>query len=268
MRVALIILLMSLSYQGMTQNLYHYYGNIALQKYEARDFQGAISYMNRIINMYPDSTLPHWSIGDCYVAMNNFEESIKHFNRALEMGDSSKLVLGSRGCAYRKLNQFDLAEVDFKTGVRLHPLETELFLNLGILYNELGRFEETKLALDSLGSFSLGYYEGYFIRGFANQSLQHYEAAIEDYVQYIEKDSRESWVQFELAECYKALGRTTEMCETLRDYYERSYMGGKEYHDGDCVKILKHRLQPPPEDIPSEILPPPQEIRFYMNNSG
>ncbi len=261
MRILFIIVLMSLSQEGWSQNLYQYYGNMAFQKYEARDFQGAISYGNRLIKMYPDSTLPYGFLGDCYAGMNNFEEAVKYFSKALELGDSNVIVLGARGHVYVKMKQYELAEADFRTGVRLYPLEVGFLLNLGILYNDIGRFEDTKLIVDPMGTFLPTYYEGYFIRGFANESLELYDTAIIDYKQLIELDSTDYRAQLRLAACYKALGRTTEMCETLKTCFEEAYIGGQEFHDWDCGTILNYTPMPPPQEyIPSEeILPPPQE---------
>lgn len=252
---------MSLSQQGWSQNLYRYYGDAAFDKYDAGDFEGAIDYLDRMVSRYPDSTFPYILRGGSYHSMGNLDGALKNYSKALELGDSSVLVLDRRAAAYTQLNQYALAEADFKSSVRLFPSDMGVKLNLARCYYLQSRFDEIVLMLDTVVSFPDEYNMGYFIRGFAKQSLGRYESAILDYKERIEKDSTNHQLYLHLAECYKSLGRTTEMCETLRDCYERTYIGSNEYFAGDCVRILDYYINPPPEVIRSEeILPPPQEV--------
>lgn len=263
MRVLLIIVLMSLAQQGWSQNLYGYYVSTAIQKYKAGDLDGAISYGNRAVKMYPDSILPYWILADCYAANRYLDESVKCYSKVLELGDSSVYIFRSRGGVYERLKEYDLAVADFKTGLRRFPSDTSIRLDLADVYSLHGQFEEVKLVLDSIGSFSSRHNQGYYLRGLANQRLKQYEAAIADYKEFNKNDSTFQSTYYSLAECYKELGRTTEMCETLRDFYERTYFGEEEYKDGDCAKILKYKLKPIPEAILKEreqVLPPPQEV--------
>ncbi len=252
---------MSLSQEGWSQDLYKTFGGLAYRNYLDGNFEDAIIYANRLIRDYPDSTFPYIILGGSYHSMENLDGAVKNYSKALELGDSSVLVLDRRAAAYTQLNQYALAEADFKSSVRLFPSDMGVKLNLARCYYLQSRFDEIVLMLDTVVSFSDEYNVGYFIRGFAKQSLGRYESAILDYKERIEKDSTNHQLYLHIAECYKALGRTTEMCETLRDCYERTYIGSNEYFAGDCVRILDHYINPPPEYIPSEdILPPPQEV--------
>jgi len=76
-----------ISYEMSTYNL-----NLGILYKDQGDYQKAIFYLNRSLNIFYYSTTAHYIIGLCYTQIGRYEEAINHLTKAMEFAKSSRLT--------------------------------------------------------------------------------------------------------------------------------------------------------------------------------
>ena len=73
-----------ISYELSTYNL-----NLGILYKDQGDYQKAIFYLNRSLNIFYYSTTAHYIIGLCYTQIGRYEEAINHLTKAMEFAKHS-----------------------------------------------------------------------------------------------------------------------------------------------------------------------------------
>ena len=131
------------------------------------DYEGAISYFNKAIELDPNYPEPYYNRGVAKSRMGNYEDAIVDFTKALELNPNYLVAYYSRGVAKRKIGDYEGAIEDFTKVIELTPL---------IL---------TSAPLSHVISIFI---KAYYARGNAKYEMGDYKGAIEDYTKVIELD--------------------------------------------------------------------------------
>jgi len=83
--------------------------------YHSGDYEGAVSYYKRVVDLYPKMSIPHYNLALAHEKMNSREKALSEYSKAVEQQSLNSL-------AYEKRSQFLVLE-NFKTG---HPLRVKL----------------------------------------------------------------------------------------------------------------------------------------------
>lgn len=121
-----------------------------------------LSFLWQTSRVYADNPKQDFRKGTRYLQQNNFDGAIDSFSSAFKAlfdimdrnEEQDKLLadtLNNRGIAYmekaraggRQNRYYDLAEKDFKDAQSLFPDDAKAGNNLGLLYYELGRYEDS-----------------------------------------------------------------------------------------------------------------------------
>ena len=124
-----------------------------------RKFDESISYINKSLEITPDSIGVLISLGCVLSSKKDYMESIKVFNKVIKLKNDLSQVHFYLGEAYRQTLQQEKALSSFKRCLEITPDHISCQLMVGIIYEELKKF---------------------------NQAINFYKSCIDTYPDYIE----------------------------------------------------------------------------------
>lgn len=204
-------------------NLYlsHYVGK-GFEKYDNKDFSGAIEDCKHVIEINPKYRSAHSCLGMSYSGLEKHQLAIKHYTKAIEI---------------RSQNILAFADL----------LLAEYYYNRGITYYDL---EDKKAAIEDFDKaieINPNYAGAYNNRGAARSDLGDNKGAIEDFNKAIEADSNHVLAYYNLGNVRSDLGDDkgaikdyNKALEINPDYTSAYLMRGNVYYDlGDKKAAIK-----------------------------
>ncbi len=190
-----------------------------LEKYNNKDFSGAIEDYNQAIKInsnyadaYYNRGLARSNLGDNQTALEDYNQAIKFnpnytqafinrglirselgdnqaaiedYNQAIKINPNYALTYYNRGLARSTLGDRQAAIEDYNQAIKINPNYAEAFINRGLIRSELGNtqaaIQDYNQAIKINPSYALPYYN----RGVTRYDLGDKQAAIEDYTQAI-----------------------------------------------------------------------------------
>lgn len=123
----------------------------ALEAWEAKDWQSVITYIDEaeslFYNMDPMATPIAWYKGVAYFNLGSHEEALNNFEKAYRIHPYHIHVLNNLASSYELSGHHQHAIAYYKQALAISPHFEEALLNLGIVYYNLGQFEEAKNVL-------------------------------------------------------------------------------------------------------------------------
>jgi TolB-like protein/Tfp pilus assembly protein PilF len=110
----------------------------------AWDFEGAERSLKRAIELNPSLTLAHYDLAWVYEVLGpeREAEALAAGDRTVELNPLSAYMVGALAWQYADACRYDKALSLAKEAVRLDPQHPIGWLSLGLIYAELGRFDE------------------------------------------------------------------------------------------------------------------------------
>ncbi len=90
--------------------------------------KGAVRYFKKAIELAPDSSDAHFSVGVSYGEIGDRDKALASINKAIELGDSKGLYLYGRGRVYLLSGEKDKAVEDFKQAASLGIRDAQGYL--------------------------------------------------------------------------------------------------------------------------------------------
>jgi len=87
-------------------NVFHHLAGIQ-EKLGGDKLQCALENFSKVINSDPEFIAAYNGIGLVQDKRNNFEEAIKYFNKAIELDQKNPIYWHNRGCSYRNMNKYN-----------------------------------------------------------------------------------------------------------------------------------------------------------------
>lgn len=150
------------------------YANEAYDKFEAKDWKGALPLYNKIIELEPTNAMAYSNRASIYYSLKQSERGLVDANEAIRLDPQNAIAYITRGNCYIGTNKLKRAIEDFDEAIRLNP----------------------------------GIAQAYYNRGTAYARLSQYKTAIEDYTQAIVLNPQHEDAFFNRAQCYKLTGKT------------------------------------------------------------
>lgn len=151
----------------------------------------------------------YYNLGNnCYNA-GDYEEAIKYYSKAIELKPDNEVYYSNRAHCYQILCKYDLAIEDFSQGIRLvndiNSLEFYYTMR-GECYMDSARFNE---AINNYTEIlKLTTHEYYYSqRALCYMELKQYEKAITDFTQSIKLEPSSDFSYKYRGECYEVLGK-------------------------------------------------------------
>lgn len=129
------------------------YAQFLLSKNTRNSLNGALSYLNNVLQYAPNNSAIYKEKGKVYIRLNDHRQSVEAFQRCLALKDSSDFILRELGISYFRLKQFDSAEIFLAKAnppENLEParIDTRGASFLGIVKRELKKYDEAMLYFD------------------------------------------------------------------------------------------------------------------------
>ena len=103
------VLITNLTY-GQTAEEYY---NIANNKSDSKDYQGAIENYTKAIELNPNYSIAYVNRGDSKIKIQDYKGAIADFSKAIELNPKNSDAYYNRGVSNSKLNQKESACLDW-----------------------------------------------------------------------------------------------------------------------------------------------------------
>ncbi|MFV0591267.1 MAG: tetratricopeptide repeat protein [Draconibacterium sp.] len=133
------------------------------------DQDGAFSYFNKAIGLFPKESEPYYQRGRIYSERHDFQKAIDDFNRAIRL-EKRAIYYTARGTVQLKLNKYDQAERDLLQAARLDPTDNTPQTYLGILYYNRDEYEKAENCIEKSIELFNGDAYTYYYYGLLNYS--------------------------------------------------------------------------------------------------
>ena len=152
---------------------------------ENKDYEGAIHYFTKAIELGKDDKVIYRKRGFAYAGIENYTKAIEDFTKAIELGANDKVIYDSRGCAYIGMEDYAKAIEDFTKVIELDENHKNAYVNRGLAY--LGLEDYTKAIEDFTKAIELGITDKllYRLRGIAYMGIKDYPKAKDDFTQVV-----------------------------------------------------------------------------------
>ena len=158
------------------------FGNLLLNN---GDTKGAISKLNKAIEINENNPNIFNDIGIAYEKNGQIEESIQSFKKAIEINPQFAFAYFNLGNTLRKLGNNEQAILNYKKAITIDINRSDFYQNLGVTLEEVGILEES---IDNLRAaiainpnnpslyFNLA--NSFFSKGKIQESLENYQKSL------------------------------------------------------------------------------------------
>ncbi|MDR0311546.1 MAG: tetratricopeptide repeat protein, partial [Acidobacteriota bacterium] len=176
----------------------------------------AVQALSRAAELKSTAFATYFGLGQAYFNMKRYNEAVSAFNRAEPLAAKEKNpetekanVNIFRGTAYYRNNNFSEAVNDLREAIRVNSSDWTLFFMLGASYFNLNRTDEAIQTLEKAvalkpGEASVGDILGkaYLRKGVQSLSEKRYQDAVQNLQKAKTYDSKNGYVNYNLAEAY------------------------------------------------------------------
>jgi tetratricopeptide (TPR) repeat protein len=191
--------------EGDEQDLEDIFINIAFEYENKGDYDNAISYLHRALQINPDNESVIFELSYCHELNNTPEEAVHLFNGYLDRNPYSALA----------------------------------WFNLGVTYSQMERWQEAIDAYEYVIAIDEKFASAYFNKANALGGLGLYEKAIETYLETFKYEDPDSITWYYIGECYEKLERFKEAI----DHYLKAVSMNESHIDawigiGSCYQLM------------------------------
>lgn len=130
-------------------NDYWAYYFLAQYYRQNKDYNQAISYFIKSVNVKPSFNQCYLEIAVCYFELGNFQQAVTYLNQYLKVNPQDDFAYALKARSEANMNNNDVALSDILTAIALENSIDNRFLEGKILYN-MKRYEQAKDKLEKL----------------------------------------------------------------------------------------------------------------------
>ena len=156
---------------------------LAQEKYYAKDYNQAITHLDKAIQLNPEDTFYFMSRGSVKDAFGKHDEAIDDYNQAIKLDPENILAYDARAHTKNHIEDYKGAKDDYSKILKIDP-------NNG---------------------------EAYTARGNMNLKLKNYQAAYEDFTEAIRLDPKDLDANLSIAEYYRDKGMLDKAGEHIQN---------------------------------------------------
>ena len=164
------------------------------------------SYQKLLVSQPSHSDALHL-LATSHAQLGSLPEAVRYFERALQINDTLPSVFVNKGITFQALKRFNEALLNYNSGICLNPGYPEAFCNRGNVLQALDRFEEALQSYKLSTRIKPHYAEAFCNQGNALQAVDRFDEALVSYGAAISMNP-------EYAEFYN--NRGTTMHEAMR----------------------------------------------------
>ncbi len=178
--------------QGKAQALF----NQGLAYYSQKEFKTAISIFKQIDDKSSLAPLKYYYLGLCHVQLQNLEEAAKWYKK-VRLIESDMLGVCNEDFIYslyinmasvlQILKEYTDAERLYQQSLNIKDYDPRVHQNLGNIYLDQGKHEKAREMFEHVLKIAPDFDEARYCLGIVNQTEEKWDAAIEEYSQFLEK---------------------------------------------------------------------------------
>ena len=225
-----------------------------MERLNRKDYQGAIEYFRRAIDLDPQYASPWSNMGHAYNKLGDYNKAIECCCKAIDLdpkfaspwsnmgytynklGDYNKTIeccckainldpkfaspWNNMGVAYNKLGDYNKAIECYRKAIELDPKFANPWNNMGDVYNKLGDYNKAIECCRKAIGLDPKYAGPWNNMGYAYGELGDYNKAIECYRKAIELEPKVATIWNNMGFAYYYLGNYQKAVECLRKAVE------------------------------------------------
>jgi tetratricopeptide (TPR) repeat protein len=154
-----------------------------LEKYNAKDYHGAIADYDTAIRLNPDFAMAYSGRGNAKKDLGDRKGALADYDTAIRLDPDFAIAYNNRGAAKRDLGDKQGAIVDYDTAIRLNPDFAMAYSGRGNAKKDLGDRKGALADYDTAIRLNPNFADAYSGRGAAKKDLGDKQGAIADYLE-------------------------------------------------------------------------------------
>lgn len=126
------------------------YNNIAWASAMLDDYESAVEYAKKGIEIEPNDSIIYSVLGNAYFGMESYEEAKEAFLKAVELNEKNSVAVYGLAVVSRKLGEYESAIGYWKRHLELIPSDSEPWYNIKEIYSEQGNKTGQAEALETI----------------------------------------------------------------------------------------------------------------------
>ncbi|MBO6291163.1 MAG: tetratricopeptide repeat protein [Selenomonas sp.] len=191
-----------------------------MERYNRKDYQGAIEYFRKAIELDHKYASPWNNMGSAYGYLGNYNKEIECYRKAIELDPKFAYPWNNMGYAYGALGDYH-KEIEYcQKAIELDQKFSSPWNNMGEAYDSLGNYNKAieccRKAIELDSKFS----NPWIIMGLAYAHSDNHNKAIECYRKAIELDPKNEVPWNHMGKAYDHLGNYNKPIECFQKAIE------------------------------------------------
>ncbi|MEH2399911.1 tetratricopeptide repeat protein [Nostoc sp.] len=192
------------------------YFNLANSYYKQNQYESAVSYYNKVLELNPYFVDAYFGRGISFYVIKDYQKAIQDFNSIIFINPNEYKVYSNRGLALFAINNINEAIQDFTNSISILTSHTALaYYYRGVTNNAVGKFQQAIEDYTQSITINPNFDMSYLERGIARSSIRDRQGAINDYTQAIKINPKCDNVYFLRGVNYFKIGHKNE---AIHDY--------------------------------------------------
>jgi len=191
-----------------------------MERYNRKDYQGAIEYFRKAIELDPKYASPWNNMGGAYGALGDHNKEIEYCRKAIEIDPKDAYPWNNMGFAYNELGNYNMAIECYRKAIELDQKNAYPWNNMGVAYGELGDYNKAIGYYRKAIELDPKYATPWINMGFAYDKLGDYNKGIECCRKAIELDPKDASPWNNMGIAYYHLGNYPKAVECFQKAVE------------------------------------------------
>jgi tetratricopeptide (TPR) repeat protein len=190
--------------------------NLAITSHRNRNYQDAINYYNKTIDINPKHTNSYYNLGLLLHEIKNYKEAIGCFEKTLETEPGFKNANNNLGIIYYKLGENLKAITCYENEIQINPLNIEAYNNLGIVFYNLGEVQKARNFYEKAIQIEPDFKRAHNNLGILFYDIKETEKAINCFEKVLTIDPKNKEVNYNLGRIYQGIGNQMRAVENYQ----------------------------------------------------
>ena len=174
---------------------------------QLEDFDSAIEYYIKALNLNKKSPTLYNNIGVCFRKVERFEEAIEAFTIASKIEPNQSSIYENKGVTYDYLNNHEKAVESYNKSIELEPSNPSIYNNKAYSLFLLNRLDESLETYNKSIEIAPSNPVTHYYKGTVLERLQRWEEAITSYNESLEINPLSYLCQDSVGVCYLQLNQ-------------------------------------------------------------
>ena len=190
--------------------------NLAITNHRNKNYQDAINYYNKAININPKHTNSYYNLGLLLHEIKNYKEAIGCFEKTLETDPGFKNANNNLGIIFYKLGENLKAITCYENEIQINPLNIEAYNNLGIVFYNLGEIQKARNFYEKAIQIKPDFKRAHNNLGILFYDIKETEKAINCFEKVLTIDPKNKEVNYNLGRIYQGIGNQMRAVENYQ----------------------------------------------------